>query len=157
MDSKLRMARSEYTNYTNQMGDKQKAPIKTRAGEEILYPELRYVVVGALFSAYNELGPGYREKRYEELVANELSTKGVSFKRQARIDLKTRGIQKPSLDFADFLIEDKIVLELKKGDYLNPKSVDQIYEYLQATGFRLGILAHFSSRGVMCKRILNTK
>ncbi len=58
-------------------------------------------------------------------------------------------------DFLDFLIDDKIVLELKKGDNFSRKSIEQVYEYLQATKLKLGIIAQFSSNGLKFKRIVN--
>ncbi|TAL61801.1 MAG: GxxExxY protein, partial [Bacteroidetes bacterium] len=55
----------------------------------------------------------------------------------------------------DFLIEDSIVLEIKKGDRFLKGNIDQVNSYLQITGLQLGILANFTSRGFQFKRILN--
>jgi len=57
--------------------------------------------------------------------------------------------------YFDFLIEDKIVLELKRGDYFSKQDIEQIYRYLKINNLKLGILARFSSKGLLFKRIVN--
>lgn len=59
--------------------------------------------------------------------------------------------------FLDFLIENKIVLELKKGDRFSKKDIEQVYAYLKVTGLKLGIIANFTGKGVKFKRIVNIK
>jgi GxxExxY protein len=59
--------------------------------------------------------------------------------------------------FLDFLVEDKIVVELKKGDRFSIKNIEQVFAYLVAKGLKLGILAQFSTNGLKFKRILNIK
>ena len=57
--------------------------------------------------------------------------------------------------FLDFLIEDKIILEIKKREYFSKQDINQLFEYLQTTGLKLGIIAHFTRIGVKFKRIVN--
>ncbi|MBI4837055.1 MAG: GxxExxY protein [Candidatus Portnoybacteria bacterium] len=57
--------------------------------------------------------------------------------------------------FLDFLIEGKIILEIKKADRFSKAEIDQVYSYLKATELKLGIIAHFAKDGVRFKRILN--
>ncbi len=57
--------------------------------------------------------------------------------------------------FFDFLIENKIVLELKKADRFSRIEIEQVYGYLKAKNLKLGILVHFAKNGVCYKRILN--
>ncbi len=57
----------------------------------------------------------------------------------------------------DFTYEDKIVIELKKGDVFAKQNIQQIYAYLKATGFKLGLLVNFTSKRVKFKRIVNLK
>ncbi len=56
---------------------------------------------------------------------------------------------------ADFIIEEKIILELKQGDTFLKTNIDQLNSYLKMTKLQLGILANFTSRGLLYKRILN--
>jgi len=123
---------------------------------KVIYKELSYEIVGILFEVYNELGYGYNEKNYEEAVALSLAKQNIKFRRQAPYEIKYKDepIGKYSLDF---IIEDKIVLELKKGDYFSKRNIDQVKEYLSVTNTKLAILANFTSTGVKFHRVLNIK
>lgn len=57
--------------------------------------------------------------------------------------------------YMDFLVDDKVVVEIKKGERFLKSNIDQLYSYLKLTGKELGILANFTSRGLQFKRILN--
>jgi len=122
--------------------------------DDLLYPELSYKIIGVLFDVYNEIGSGYREKHYEKAVGVALRNAGLHYKNQLHIPLTFKG-QIVGKDFLDFLIEDKVVLELKKGDRVSKKNIEQVYEYLKATNLQLGIVAQFSSQGLKFKRIIN--
>ncbi|TSC75343.1 MAG: hypothetical protein G01um101430_438 [Parcubacteria group bacterium Gr01-1014_30] len=55
----------------------------------------------------------------------------------------------------DFVIDNKIVLELKKGERFSKKHIEQVYAYLKAANLELGIIAYFTKQGVRFKRIVN--
>lgn len=57
----------------------------------------------------------------------------------------------------DFAIDDKIVLEIKKGDRFIKSNIDQLFSYLKIIGLQLGILANFTSRGLQFRRVINIK
>jgi GxxExxY protein len=110
--------------------------------QDLIYPELSYQIIGILFEVYNQLGSGYHEKYYQKAVALQLKENKVSFKEQVYTPLifKEEIIGK---NFLDFLIEDKIILEIKKGDRFSKKHIEQILNYLKTTNLKLGILANF--------------
>jgi len=122
--------------------------------EDLLHPELSYKIVGILFEVYNEIGPGYREKHYEKAVAVAFENAHIRYKTQLHIPLTFQGktIRK---DFLDFLVEEKIILELKQGDRVSKKHFEQVSEYLQATNLKLGIIALFSPSSLKFKRVVN--
>lgn len=122
--------------------------------KDLIYPELSYLIVGTLYEIYNVLGYGYKEVYYQRAVANNFKKGGVSFKEQipAKIKYKDGVIGKI---FLDFLIENKVILEIKKTDRFAKQEIYQVYGYLKATGMKLGILAHFTRNGIKFKRILN--
>ena len=106
-------------------------------GKDILYPELSYDVTGVLFEVFKELGSGHKEKYYENAVAAGLTAKGIPFERQLYYPLtfKEKVIGKY---FLDFLIDKKIVLELKKGNmYSSHKHIEQVLTYLRGHGLQL--------------------
>ncbi len=121
---------------------------------EVVYPELSYKIVGVLLDVYNELGYGYQEKFYERATAKILTSKSINYVRQKsyKVTINNEFI---GIYYLDFLIENKIVLELKKGDYFPKQNIDQVNTYLHATGMKLGMLANFTSHGVKFKRLVN--
>ncbi len=122
--------------------------------EKVLYPELSYRLVGILFEVYNTLGYGHKEKYYENAVALELEKLKISYKRQMYISLDYKG-QHIGKSFLDFLVDGKIILELKQGLVSSRKNIEQVYAYLKVNKLKLGIIAQFTPQGVKCKRVVN--
>ncbi len=123
---------------------------------DLVYPELCYQIIGILFEVYNQLGYGHSEKTYQKAVVVALKNAGLKFKEQAYYPLMFKG-EKIKSEFFDFLIEDKIVLELKKGDKFVKAHIEQVYQYLVTSKLKLGILAYFAPRNLHYKRIVNIK
>lgn len=80
----------------------------------------------------------------------------VKYKQQVPYKLTFKG-EVVGKYYLDFLVEDKIVLELKKGNYFSKRNIEQVKEYLRATDMKLAILANFTQNGVKFLRILNLK
>lgn len=102
----------------------------------------------------DELGAGHRENVYEKAVEEALKKEGFVYERQLYVPVTFDG-KHVGKYYLDFLIEGKIVVELKKGDVFAKKNIDQIYTYLKTHNICLGILAQFSSHGLKFKRIVN--
>jgi GxxExxY protein len=118
-----------------------------RALNEILYKDLSYAVTGVLFSTHNELGPYAREKQIGDLLEKKFKEMGVVFKREVRIG--------DSGNILDFLIEEKIILELKAVPFLIAEHYDQVKRYLIQTNLQLGLLVNFRAKRIQIKRVLN--
>ncbi len=123
---------------------------------ELIYPELSYRLVGVLFKVFNTLGPGCLEKHYQRAVAIALTTEDLTFKEQVYAPMEFGG-EKVGCYYLDFLIENKIVLEIKRGERFTRPNIDQIYNYIRRFDLKLGILANFTKEGILFKRILNIK
>jgi GxxExxY protein len=121
---------------------------------QVVYPELSYQIIGILFEVWNEIGYSHKEKYIERAVAQSLIKNKILFKEQLKVDLNFNG-NKIGVYFLDFLIDNKIILELKKKDFFSKNDINQVYNYLKLTGLKLGIIAHLTSKGVRFKRILN--
>ncbi len=121
---------------------------------KVIYPELSYKIVGILYSVSNDLGYGYQEKYYQRALEAAFKDNGVKFKSQLCVKLKYKN-QYIGFYLADFLIEDKMILEIKVGDHFSPQYISQTSAYLKATKLKLAILANFTSKGIVFKRILN--
>lgn len=122
--------------------------------KDLIYPNLCYQIIGILFEIYRQLGSGYQEKYYQRIIANELKRSGLQYQEQVSTPLIYKG-NKIGNYFLDFLIENKLVLELKKGERFSQKHIEQIYSYLKTTNLKLGIIAYFTKQGVRFKRIVN--
>lgn len=120
---------------------------------ELLEQELSYKIRGALFRVQGALGGGYQEKYYQRAVAEELKKLGLSFKEQLSMPLEYRGVVLGRY-FLDFLIESRVVLEIKAAPRLYVRDVKQVLAYLKRSGIELGILANFGRSGLEIKRIL---
>lgn len=128
----------------------------TNVTDKVLHKKLSYILVGVLFDIYNELGYGYHEKHYEKAIEKELLRRKIPYKRQLCCKLVLKGEEIGKYYF-DFLIDDKIVLEIKRGNYFSRKNIDQVKGYLKVVDLQLGILANFTQSGIKFMRILNIR
>lgn len=110
-----------------------KPPLKRN---DLIYPELCYMIVGVLFDVWNTVGYGHREKYHQNAVVEGLKAAKLSFQREMPTPLlyQNKQIGKYILDF---LIENKIVLELKVRDFFSQKDLKQTYAYLKANQLKL--------------------
>jgi len=124
--------------------------------KSLIYPELSYKIVGILFDVYNRFGYAYPEKYLQKAIEEALKTNKVPFKKEEKVDLYFDG-KKIGRHFVDFIIDDKIVLEIKKGFRISVADTKQVLMYLRSFNLRLGILAYFGSDKLIYKRIVNSK
>ena len=129
--------------------------MKNQQSNKILYKELSYEVVGALFDTFKTLGSNYQEKYCQRAVEKFLIKRKITFKREFPVEIVVED-ERIGRHFLDFLIDDSIVLEIKKGNKQNMSDIKQVLMYLKTTGLKLGILAYFGSNGVTYKRIINS-
>ena len=122
--------------------------------KDLLYPELSYMIVGSAFDVHNELGSGHSEKYYQKALAESFLKKNIKFKEQVNYPM-VYGNKIVGRKFLDFLVEDKIVVEIKKGDRFSKSHIDQVLGYLKMSDLKLAILINFGNNGVSQKRIIN--
>lgn len=122
--------------------------------DKVVYKKLSYEIVGSIFEVFKELGYGFKERYYEDAIAKEFKDKDIKFKRQIPYKLEYKGEIIGNYRF-DFLVEDKIVVELKRGDFFSKNNITQALQYLKASKLKLAILINITSDGVKFKRILN--
>jgi len=122
---------------------------------KIIYPKLSYDIVGILFKIHSELGGYYQEKYYKRAVEKSFIKNQITHKNEIQVDL-TFEDEKIGKYFLDFLVEDKLILELKAVPKLFPNDFKQVSAYLRASTLKLGILANFHGRRLKYYRILNS-
>lgn len=123
---------------------------------KLAHSELSFKIIGCLYETSNELGGGYQEKYYQRGVAAIFAKHKLRFTEQVYVPLSIAGVKIGSY-YLDFLVEDLVVVEIKKGNYFAHTNIQQVNGYLKSTGLKLGILANFTDKGVRIKRIVNIK
>ena len=126
---------------------------------KLIYQEQTRLIIRALYNVYNRLGYGYREKEYQRGFVSELEKLSLSFDRELYCNLRydDKIISKFYIDFLiKFKIENiNIVVELKVAEEFHKKCFDQVMTYLKTNGLELGLLAIFTRKNVLIKRIIN--
>ena len=110
------------------------------------YPEkdLTERIIGAAIEVYKHLGPGLLESVYQACMARELSIRGISFEQEKVIPVQYKGIQIDCGYRLDFLVENKVIVELKAVDELTGSHNAQLLTYLRVTDCKIGLLINFN-------------
>ncbi len=120
-----------------------------------LYKDLTYKIIGALYEVHRELGCVHKEIIYHKAVAIELTDKEIAFVEEKPLDVKYKG-KKIGVYRPDFIIEDKVVLEIKVVPAITRAMQDQAYYYVKGTRYKLVLLANFGTPKVGIKRLIYT-
>ena len=117
----------------------------------MLHESLSFKIIGCCFRVHNELGAGLLEQCYHNALFYELRACGFKVGYNAKFNVRYRG-QLVGEYFADLLVEDKIILELKAVKRLNKVHYAQIMNYLHISGCHLGLLVNFQGSQLEWKR-----
>lgn len=108
------------------------------------YNDITYKIRGAIFNVYNTLGPGLLERVYETAMVVELRGMGLQVQSQIPISLIYKGVDLELGFRLDLLVEDRVIVEIKSIEMLQPVHSKQLQTYLKLTDKRLGILVNFN-------------
>ena len=111
----------------------------------IIYKEESYKIVGAAFKVYNTLGSGFLEAVYQEALEIEFQRQGIPYEREKELKIVYDGIELKQTYKADFVCYGKIIVELKAVSALDDAHRAQVYNYLHATGLKMGLLLNFGN------------
>ena len=109
----------------------------------IVHKEESYKIVGAAFKVYNTLGHGFLVAVYQEALEIEFQRQGVPYEREKELKILYDGVELKQTYKADFVCFGKIIVELKAVSALDDAHWSQVYNYLHATGYKLGLLLNF--------------
>ena len=126
------------------------------ADSKLIFADLTYKVRGAIFEVYNILGYGHKEEVYQKALASELEKRQISFKKEMSLQVnykdKNVGNYRP-----DFVIDDKVILEIKAVEFMPKSYEEQLVHYLKTTGFKVGLLVNFGQPKLYIKRLVWSK
>ena len=101
-------------------------------------------VIGAAIEVHKTLGPGLLESAYEECLCHELGFRGISFERQKPLPVEYKGKKLDCGYRLDIIVENRIILELKSCEKIEPVHKAQLLTYLKLSGLNLGLLLNFN-------------
>ena len=110
---------------------------------EVLYRQESYDIMGACFEVYKVMGNGFVEPVYQECLGIEFTLRGLIFASKVDLKLNYKDHQLEQTYKPDFILFDKIIVEIKAVTKLADEHRSQILNYLKATNFRLGLLVNF--------------
>ena len=124
----------------------------TQKNKEWVYKDLTEKIIGAAMEVHRELGPGFLEYVYEETLSYELKLREILFEKQKELDIHYKSLLIPRKYTPDFVIEDKVIVEIKASSGLTVNDEAQLLNYLKATKLRVGLLLNFGQESLEIKR-----
>ena len=115
--------------------------------------DITYAINGAVFEVNTVLGPGFLEKVYEKALLVELRRRGLKVENQACIEVKYKG-ESVGEYFADLLVEEQVIVELKTVETMEKIHEAQLLNYLKGTGIKVGLLVNFKHTKAQIKRLV---
>jgi GxxExxY protein len=117
----------------------------------LLYRQLTYSTIGAAMEVHHVLGPGFVESVYERALAHEFELRDIAYQRQADLNVAYKGIVAGEFR-ADFLVDDKVIVELKAVRQLSEIPEAQLLNYLKSSDHRVGLLLSFGTPSLEYER-----
>ena len=117
-----------------------------------LHQDITEIIIKAFYNVYNELGYGFLEKVYENALMIELKSLGLKCEKQKPISVSFKGYNVGEY-FADIIVENKVIIELKAAEGLVEEHEAQLLNYLRATEIEVGLLLNFGKKPQLKRQI----
>lgn len=121
--------------------------------DDLIYKEEAYRIIGICMEVHNNLGPGFLEIVYKDALEYEFISSGIFFEREKEYAVQYKDVILPHRFFADFVVLDKIILEVKGTRTITDEYMARAINYLRVSGNRLAIIANFGELKLTSKRI----
>jgi GxxExxY protein len=118
-------------------------------GTEVLLSHVTDQIIGAAICVHKEIGPGLLESAYHSCFGIELTDRNVAYQHEAPVSLSYKGREVPGCFRIDFLVENRVVVELKAVEKLAPIHTAQLMNYQRLSGCRVGLLFNFNVEVLM--------
>ncbi len=121
---------------------------------QLIYKDETYQIIGLCMEVHNQLGKGFNEVVYGDALEIELIDRDINYSRESKYAISYKGNILPHKYKADFIIDNKIVLEIKAISCLTSSHLKQTLNYLAVTELRLGLLINFGEDSLKYKRVI---
>ena len=121
---------------------------------ELIYKEEVYKIVGLCMEVHNELGRGFSEIVYKDAIEYECEQNGHKFEREKMYLVQYKDIILPHKYFADFVVFDRVILEVKSCEKIIDEHVGQVLNYLAASELKVGLIVNFGKKSLEYKRVV---
>ncbi len=116
-----------------------------------------FQIIGTCMEVHRELGKGFLEIVYKDALEYEFNKKGITFEREKKFDIQYKEIKLAHSFYADFVVYNNIILEVKAQEGIIDESYKQVINYLAVSKLQLGLLVNFGEASLKFKRIVLTK
>ena len=121
---------------------------------ELVYKEESYKIVGICMEVHNYLGPGFLEIVYKDSLEYEFKKQGIVYTREKEYVVSYKDILLTHRFYADFVVMDKIILEIKAVSCISDDSIARGLNYLKVSGNKLALIVNFGESKLVSKRVL---
>jgi GxxExxY protein len=121
---------------------------------DLLYKQESYDIIGKCFEVHNNLGPGFLEIVYKDALEYEFGLAGITYHREKEYIVNYKGITLPHKYYADFVVFDEIILEVKAVSGIADEFIAQAINYLKVSGNKLALIVNFGELKLNYKRIV---
>ncbi len=121
-----------------------------------LYKDLTYKIIGALYEVHNKLGPSHKENIYHKAVAVEFRDRKIKFEEEKALAVNYKD-QKIGSYRPDFIIDNKVILEIKAVPLITKAMLNQAFYYIKGTSYELVLLANFGTPKLTIRRRIYTR
>jgi GxxExxY protein len=120
----------------------------------LLYKDEVYSIISCCFEVHNELGKGFSEILYKDALSLEFGLNEIPFEREKQFDVQYKHFVLPRKYICDFIVDNKIILEVKSQTSLAEANSGQLLNYLAISKKRLGLLVNFGESSLKFKRVI---
>ena len=121
---------------------------------EIIYKEESFKIIGLCMEVHNNLGKGFLEIVYKDALEYEFRKYNIPFQREKEYEVNYKDIILPHKFYADFVVFDKIILEVKGMAGIAEEHIAQTLNYLKVSGLKLGLIVNFGELSLQYKRVV---
>lgn len=123
----------------------------------LIEEQLTEAIIGAAIEVHRELGPGLLESSYQRCLAREFDLRGIKYRQEVELPVEYEGIYLDCAYRIDFIVDEKVIIEVKAMEKLIPVHEAQLITYLKLSKKRVGLLINFNSsviRNSIIRRVL---